>query len=613
MCGLGEVMPIRHPNHELEDASRRAFDSLLPLKWVPRVETPDYGVDLNVEIFNAKGEATGLFFGVQLRATSAKSRKNKVSIEIDRLQYFASRETPTIIVRYYQPTDTFFWTWASDVGSEVLSSENSTATLNFVKENEWTSSTPDKISRALGTRRAMLRLVENGQIIVEATVKTLDLHERFDFESAIRRSCEKLSWLENRPSISPSSPVVDIIVTSSTIELKIEGLRSIEFEMIEFNSTKIEANLFYGLASLLWKSGITAQARECAMLALSSGVAADSPELAATTCQVISKDIPKMVSLAVLNGFHHMGSIYHIMIALMMRHSGSDSKAALKSGKTFYLLSSKDAEPASRSAAHYNYANFCRSADSTLDAVHHYNQARKILPEYADRPYWRRELAGCLYIYRHYKPSEQLYASSITEDSNDIDLSCWADALMFSGKIAKAEAIFKKSIALSNDLDTSEPAELKRSICEKMTMAFGAEAPRAVAQANLMLRETSHTSPEFLEKCEHIVMKVDAFNALANFNYGIQCSQLDKAEDAWLAFAICGIQCPNDSEAWKNLLICALIIGSKEVLFNSICTAVCVGGHEVYSIFRNHIAEQGAEDPLIATLDELYRKISESI
>jgi hypothetical protein len=76
-------MPLRHPTHRLEDASRRQFESVLPDAWVVRPKYPDYGVDLEIEIFNEDGTHTGLICNVQVRATDVPEKAQKVSIEVE--------------------------------------------------------------------------------------------------------------------------------------------------------------------------------------------------------------------------------------------------------------------------------------------------------------------------------------------------------------------------------------------------------------------------------------------------------------------------------------------------------------------------------------------------
>ena len=56
--------------HILERESRRKFESKLPREWISRDITPDYGLDLEVQIVEGK-KVTNKVFWVQLKATNA--------------------------------------------------------------------------------------------------------------------------------------------------------------------------------------------------------------------------------------------------------------------------------------------------------------------------------------------------------------------------------------------------------------------------------------------------------------------------------------------------------------------------------------------------------------
>lgn len=104
-------MPKRSKNHDIEDASRRQFDVLLPDNWVSRAKPSDYGVDVEVELFEDDGSATGLIFYVQLRGTDDQTKSRSATLELDQLGYFYSLDLATIFVRYCRPSNTFFWRW----------------------------------------------------------------------------------------------------------------------------------------------------------------------------------------------------------------------------------------------------------------------------------------------------------------------------------------------------------------------------------------------------------------------------------------------------------------------------------------------------------------------
>src|SRR3954447_17655666 len=95
------MSPQRPREHELETESENHFRSLVPSKWVVRRPDSDYGIDLEVEIFDPTGVATGHTFRVQLKGTDAGfSSKPWVAVDVDSLEYWRRLDSPVLLVRY---------------------------------------------------------------------------------------------------------------------------------------------------------------------------------------------------------------------------------------------------------------------------------------------------------------------------------------------------------------------------------------------------------------------------------------------------------------------------------------------------------------------------------
>ena len=77
-------MPQRPREHQLETESRLAFHTALPSAWVLRNLTDDYGIDAEVELFDAKGFATGERFLVQLKATDETDETRALKVSLPR-------------------------------------------------------------------------------------------------------------------------------------------------------------------------------------------------------------------------------------------------------------------------------------------------------------------------------------------------------------------------------------------------------------------------------------------------------------------------------------------------------------------------------------------------
>ena len=67
----------RPRQHILGEESRRAFENFLPAAWTCEKKNPDYGLDLEVVIFE-NGKKTNKVLWFQLKATENMRRSNRV-------------------------------------------------------------------------------------------------------------------------------------------------------------------------------------------------------------------------------------------------------------------------------------------------------------------------------------------------------------------------------------------------------------------------------------------------------------------------------------------------------------------------------------------------------
>lgn len=118
---------MRRPEaHDIDTAAKRIFQSQLPTDWIPREETPDYGVDYRVEIFQ-DGEKTGLVFGVQLKGKrSARSLRRirgalSVTLESRNLRDYVDKERqPIFLVAIDVSKAVGYWLFLQQYADEEL-------------------------------------------------------------------------------------------------------------------------------------------------------------------------------------------------------------------------------------------------------------------------------------------------------------------------------------------------------------------------------------------------------------------------------------------------------------------------------------------------------------
>jgi len=90
-------VPKRSRSHQLETLSEDRFRNLIPELWVVRRKDYDYGIDLEVELFDENESATGLMFYVQLKATDDQTKRNRISLKEDSRSYYRSLRPPRTI------------------------------------------------------------------------------------------------------------------------------------------------------------------------------------------------------------------------------------------------------------------------------------------------------------------------------------------------------------------------------------------------------------------------------------------------------------------------------------------------------------------------------------
>jgi hypothetical protein len=124
-------MAKRPISHQLEDKSRERFRAILPVAWILRTQTPDYGLDEQVQIVEQE-LVTPLLFAVQLKATEKLGKKRTFSFSTERLRDYAALSLPVMIAVYDAVQDCFYYTWAHHLRQRL---DRATAAAWLVQES----------------------------------------------------------------------------------------------------------------------------------------------------------------------------------------------------------------------------------------------------------------------------------------------------------------------------------------------------------------------------------------------------------------------------------------------------------------------------------------------
>lgn len=105
----------RHRNHVLEDLSLAELQKALPPMWVIHPYHRDYGIDVQVELFDENGDSTGLRIYGQLKATDKREDDDVLELDREHFEYWAAHTDPVALFRYFAGSAAIKWCWMHDL------------------------------------------------------------------------------------------------------------------------------------------------------------------------------------------------------------------------------------------------------------------------------------------------------------------------------------------------------------------------------------------------------------------------------------------------------------------------------------------------------------------
>jgi tetratricopeptide (TPR) repeat protein len=244
---------------------------------------------------------------------------------------------------------------------------------------------------------------------------------------------------------------------------------------------------------------------------------------------------------------------------------------------------------------YYNIGIIERGLSNIDEAIFSYFKARKYLPEYEKRGYWWRELAGLLFIKRHFKLAESFYSKSIELIEDDFEkrdmrleqiqpnqesivYALIGDCLLFQGKFSKAAGWFDKFLESQNS--NSSEWHLKK-IITGVLIKLRLDDKKIEREKSIELCENALGQKDIKLQISALTeaIEFDPTNALAWFNLGIAKDKDEELEDAFYCFLISGL----------------LQEGDKEAQFNALLISIIQQEYELFSLILNFLIEKYGE------------------
>ena len=535
-----------------------------------RNKEKDYGIDAEVEIFSQEGQATGLVFWVQLKATEGRNEplSKKVSLKIDTVKYYQTLGLPVLIVRYSEASDRFYCKWAHEIDLFYAKKGGKTIQIAFQDQDVWDGDSADCIVKELQKIRAIHKGRISFPIPCSFEIKGGSINgiPRGVLLSEIRVA---LSGFTQMLIYQADPEKADFHVSLSKDELfvKLASVTGCIFHQIKKRRLKtfsqgIVNDVMLGLAACLGNVGQMEMAGKIFLInALGKGFWG-RPEFA-------QRYFPGLLKTALCNeaidrlcveigkGENTALETIAAMVILFITDEGDVEKVEKIQNLLEKCLEASIArkDATQIGISHYNLGNHFRCREMFKKSLRHYFMARRFEPKYRNQPYYYQEIGSALYFLKKFRSCARIYHQALSMGAPKKVQALYADALMFGGKYKLAQETFQEY--LSTEKGVAE-WHLKNYILKILVKSTGIKLQeRQVMKAIEKVDLSKSDKPSFVRSLKTAI-KLDNLCGHAWFNLGIVQSKANEVEDAAFSFILCALTQPDDVEAWVNATQCCL-------------------------------------------------------
>lgn len=480
-------MTKRVLQHQLEDISRTQLCLALPREWVFRDKAKDYGIDAEIELFDKFGNATGLMFFVQLKATERKqeSSENSCVIKIDRIKYYKRLLLPVLIVHYSEETKTLYAKWAHEIDLFFCKDKAKYITVKFSRENICIG------NYWLGIEKQVKKIfkVKRGQLSIPAkfTLTFRDSKIR-GITSAIFKK-KILIELSNYKHIIEHSDdenesLVSVQISKDRVNVSLAGLMNVTIHSVEkIDIDKLFAelalNVVVNYAYTLFMIG---QLEACASILTNELLL----RKISSKREMLTHVLPALVRtsqisklLVVVNSIiddsedENILESISVLSIILSQHTDEYSDEIIKiEQKLIGKYLEKDLEIVSSTCC-YNLGMHFRFINQVIKAYMMYKLAGKLNDAYLKQSYYNFEIAGILFDMGRYSMSMKYYGIGMAIGEENRYKPLLADSMMMCGEYKKAFQIF---VDFNKSINYAEPQwYLKECLLREIVEEYSVE------------------------------------------------------------------------------------------------------------------------------------------
>lgn len=524
-------MAIRPDNHITGDIAIRQINAkLIPEEWTINIPDSDYGLDMFVEIV-INNKTTGKFFFIQSKGTLDSYNNGQISYSLDiaKIKDYSCIGLPVLFVYYSKSEDKFWGRWMNSIYKTLSQTQKKqkSITLHFSHENEidmdYLRSIGNEIDIAITNKFGIFskKTPINFKRFHNQIINIAQQYIGKDITNDCRLTCKNLL-------ISYEGKVEDgqIIIHYNEEEIVLPTDIKLH-DILYYPTVNIDEcpncilSLIYVIA--LFGSFISSQSIDYVLSHPNQEIMEVIPikfweyfifNLSSERICAITK----LFNTAVLCQKHEISQIIILSICIHNRNKNDSFLEVYHNLLSNYLSSTTNDNL--KGVLSYNLANSVRNIN-LYESFALYMMAVKHEPKYKKRYYWWQEIAGILYLYKHYKYAELFYkrARNLSpQQCSDIINILIADCLICQGKID--EALIEEHSYIKCHKKVSSIIFLKNNISTLMSLN-----------------------------------KVNSFNSTYWYNEGIKLSINNSPIEAAKCFLYAWRLCDNDIEALSYALL----------------------------------------------------------
>lgn len=589
----------RHRNHILEGKSLTALREVLPETWVVHEFSQDYGIDVQIEIFNTAGNSTGLRIYGQLKATDKHENEDVLSLDRDHFEYWVAHSDPVLLLRYFAATGTFKWCWMHDIHWRMKPTASSVDAAPHL--TPWNKvETPVAIEQLARLRK---------QFLHQRSVSPITISVRNTSEG-ITSSLRLAKFIEDRlPPKSfivlgePESPRhIDVLFERKMLRVGFIGLPGFVLSCEDGDANEHLADL-----AVLFVFLILCRYNR----------SAESCMVANHAAPVLLRVTPEDFFPFLFDGlFYSLG--FEQAVALILGNvidkkdhvvwfniHAAGVRASKRIGQTELWRSQlkkwADSPPYLEIAASaaYNAANWHANTNLWHDALYYYKLAGERDRNYFDRDYYWAELGAAQFETGQAEDASVSYQKAFDISHDPADQWRLGDALFHYGEY---ESAYKNiSSAIASDESLGSYPRLVMAVCEELISAWGINKQeiRPVdesVQSELMASVAATSANELISKLKSF-LETCAIDPHLSFNAGHLSNISKQPRIALYRYLTCALRQPHDNQAWAFAFLTALNAKETDLMILILDSAYFFTGEELIdAVLKAFVIPNGMPD-----------------